>query len=178
MEGYHLTPLHRETLHAVNPTNFAGTFRPAMPTSGTRRLLADLPRTTRGHPDLSDQEADTCVMAQVPPALAAGGAADYSPSSACSETPTGSASRVGLYFYGDHWSQDEIDHAVEPFERTMAEDKAMLSHWGAACVPAATPGRSPRRTSRDRSGISSNTWPGGWSRPCSTRLQGRAVAAS
>ena len=34
---------------------------------------------------------------------------------------------LGLLFYGDHWKQETIDHAVELFHRTNAEDKEVLA---------------------------------------------------
>ena len=128
MEGYHLSPLHRTTLHPVNPTKLCRHFPPGEAYLGYYAGFSpDLPRTTLGHPDLSEEEAHRCVMFAVPPALAVGGAADYS-SFLCiqPETPDRVRVKQGLFFHGDHWTQDKIDHAVELFERTMAEDKEML----------------------------------------------------
>ena len=128
MEGYHLSPLHRRTLHAVNPTKLCRHFAPGEAYFGYHAGFSpDLPRTTRGHPDLTDAEADTCVMFAVPPGLAVGGAADYS-SFLCIQPEGVDRVRVkqGLYFHGDDWPQDAIDRAVDLFERTMAEDKEIL----------------------------------------------------
>ncbi|MEM7226545.1 MAG: aromatic ring-hydroxylating dioxygenase subunit alpha [Pseudomonadota bacterium] len=128
MEGYHLSPLHRTTLHPVNPTKLCKHFPPGEAYFGYHAGFSpELPRTTLGHPDLSDEEAHRCVMFAVPPALTVGGAADYS-SFLCiqPETPDRVRVKQGLFFHGDHWTQDQIDHAVELFENTMAEDKDML----------------------------------------------------
>ena len=79
MEGYHLSPLHRTTLHPVNPTKLCRHFPPGDAYFGYHAGFSpDLARTTKGHPDLSEAEADSCVMFAVPPGLAVGGAADYS----------------------------------------------------------------------------------------------------
>jgi len=128
MEGYHLSPLHRTTLHPVNPTKLCRHFSPGEAHFGYYAGFSpDLPRTTKGHPDLSEEEADRCVMFAVPPGLAVGGAADYSSFiSIQPETPDKVRVKQGLFFHGDHWTQDTIDYAVELFERTMAEDKDML----------------------------------------------------
>lgn len=128
MEGYHLSPLHRTTLHPVNPTKLCRHFPPGEAYFGYRVGFApDLPRTTRGHPDLSEEQADSCIMFAVPPGLAVGGAADYS--SFISIQPE-AVDRVrvkqGLFFHGDHWSQAQVDKAVLLFEETMAEDKQIL----------------------------------------------------
>ena len=66
-------------------------------------------------------------MFAIPPALAVGGAADYS-SFICIQPETVDRVRIkqGLYFHGGDWSQEAIDHAAKLFEETMAEDKDML----------------------------------------------------
>ncbi len=128
MEGYHLSALHRTTLHKVNPTKLCRHFPPGDAYFGySVGFTPGLPRTTKGHPDLSDAEADTCVMFAVPPGLAVGGGADYS-SFICIQPETVDRVRVkqGLYFHGDDWTQADIDRAVALFEDTMTEDKDML----------------------------------------------------
>lgn len=128
MEGYHLSPLHRTTLHPVNPTKLCRHFPPGDAYFGYHAGFSpDLPRSTRGHPDLSDEEADSCVMFAVPPGLAVGAAADYS-SFLCIQPDGVERVRLkqGLYFHGDDWTQEAIDRAVTLFEETMAEDKEIL----------------------------------------------------
>lgn len=128
MEGYHLTPLHRETLHPVNPTRLCRHFPPG---EGYFGYLAGfsptLPRSHRGHRDLTDAEVGTCVMIAVPPGLVVGCAGDYS-SFLClqPQTPERVRVKMGLIFCGADWRPEEIGAAVDLFQRTMAEDKAVL----------------------------------------------------
>lgn len=127
MEGYHLSPLHRGTLHKVNPTRLCRHF-PA----GDGYLGYTVGFTTRvgdgaGHPDLTAEERNTCVMFAVPPGLVVGVGSDYS-SLVCLQ-PDGAErvrARMGLFFYGEDWSQAAMDEAVRLFRETMAEDKAVL----------------------------------------------------
>jgi phenylpropionate dioxygenase-like ring-hydroxylating dioxygenase large terminal subunit len=128
MEGYHLTPLHPETLHPVNPTRLCRHFAPGDGYFGyDAGFSPTLPRSQKGHPDLTDAQIDNCVMFAVPPGLAVGCAGDYS-SFLCIQPDTVGRVRVkmGLIFFGADWPQDKIDWAVGLFQRTMAEDKAVL----------------------------------------------------
>jgi phenylpropionate dioxygenase-like ring-hydroxylating dioxygenase large terminal subunit len=128
MEGYHLTPLHRETLHPVNPSRLCTHLPPG---EGYFAYNAgfdpSLPRSQGGHPDLTDAEAGNCVMYAVPPGLVVGCAGDYS-SFLCVQPETVDRVRVkmGLIFFGADWPQDRVDWAVDLFQRTMSEDKAVL----------------------------------------------------
>ena len=73
MEGYHLSPLHRTTLHAVNPTRLCTRFEAGDAYFGYNAGYApDLPRVNKGHADLSAAQADNCVMFAVPPGLVSG----------------------------------------------------------------------------------------------------------
>ena len=129
MEGYHLSPLHRETLHPVNPTSLCQHFPAGEGYFGFfAGFSPDMQRFGVGHPDLNDKEANTCVMFAVPPGLVVGGGSDYS-SFLCIQprTPNSVGVKLGLFFHGDHWTSDAVDHAVELFERTMAEDKVILN---------------------------------------------------
>jgi nitrite reductase/ring-hydroxylating ferredoxin subunit len=128
MEGYHLTPLHRETLHPVNPTRLCSHFPPGEAYFGYNAGFSPtLPRSQKGHPDLSNAEIDNCVMYAVPPGLVVGCAGDYS-SFLCLQPHAIDQVRVkmGLIFYGPDWPQDKVDWAVDLFQRTMAEDKTVL----------------------------------------------------
>jgi phenylpropionate dioxygenase-like ring-hydroxylating dioxygenase large terminal subunit len=128
MEGYHLSPLHRETLHPVNPTKLCRHYPPGDAYFGYNAGFSPaLPRSQRGHPDLTDAEVDNCVMYAVPPGLVVGCAGDYS-SFLCIQPDTVGRVRVkmGLIFFGTDWPQDRVDWAVDLFQRTMAEDKAVL----------------------------------------------------
>jgi phenylpropionate dioxygenase-like ring-hydroxylating dioxygenase large terminal subunit len=128
MEAYHLTPLHRNTLNALNPTNLARHLPPGEAWFGYQvGFPPDLPRVTRGHPALSRQQSDTCVMALIAPGTGIGLAADYS-SFLClqPEGPDKVRFKAGLLFWGDDWAQGAVDRATELFHATMAEDRSML----------------------------------------------------
>lgn len=128
MEGYHLSPLHRETLHHVNPSRLCRHFPPGDAYFGYNAgFVPTLPRPERGHPDLTDAEATNCVMYAVPPGLVVGCASDYS-SFLCIQPDSVDRVRVkmGLIFFGAGWPQERIDWAVDLFQRTMAEDKTVL----------------------------------------------------
>ncbi len=128
MEGYHLSPLHRRTLHKVNPTRLCRHF-PA----GEAYLGYTVGFTTRvdddqaGHPDLSEEERNTCVMFAVPPGLVVGVGSDYSSFVALQPDGPGRVkAKMGLYFQGDDWPDEAVEEAISLFQETMAEDKAVL----------------------------------------------------
>lgn len=128
MEGYHLSPLHKTTLHPVNPTRLCTHYPAGDAYFGYNAGYSpDLPRSTKGHPDLSPAEADNCVMFAVPPGLVSGCGGDYS-SFICvqPETVDRVRAKLGLIFYGDHWTEPDVTHAVKLFNDTMAEDKTVL----------------------------------------------------
>jgi nitrite reductase/ring-hydroxylating ferredoxin subunit len=148
MEGYHLTPLHPETLHPVNPTRLCRHFAPGGGYFGYNAGFSPtLPRSQKGHPDLTDAQIDNCVMFAVPPGLAVGCAGDYS-SFLCIQPDRVGHVRVkmGLIFFGTDWPQEKVDWAVGLFQQTMAEDKAVLirlmrglnshHHWPGPLAPA------------------------------------------
>jgi phenylpropionate dioxygenase-like ring-hydroxylating dioxygenase large terminal subunit len=128
MEGYHLSALHHQTLHKVNPTKLCRHFPPGEAYFGYHAGFSpDLPRSQKGHPELSNSQLDDCVMLAVPPGLAVGCASDYS-SFICIQPESIDRVRVkqGLIFYGPDWPQATVDWAVDLFQKTMAEDKAVL----------------------------------------------------
>ena len=118
MEGYHLSPLHKTTLHPVNPTKLCTHFDAGDAYFGYNAGYSpDLPRSQKGHPDLTDAEVDNCVMFAIPPGLVSGCGGDYS-SFICMqpETVDRVRAKMGLIFYGDGWPQEAVDHAVEPVQ--------------------------------------------------------------
>jgi phenylpropionate dioxygenase-like ring-hydroxylating dioxygenase large terminal subunit len=128
MEGYHLSALHSQTLHKVNPTKLCRHFPPGEAYFGYHAGFSpDLPRSQKGHRELSNNQLDECVMLAVPPGLAVGCASDYS-SFICIQPESIDRVRVkqGLIFFGPDWPQVTVDWAVDLFQRTMAEDKAVL----------------------------------------------------
>ncbi len=129
MEGYHLSPLHRTTLHPMNPTRLCTHLPPGEAYFGYNAGFSpDLPRSYKGHPDLTDQEAMNCVMFGIPPGLVSGCSGDYS-SFICIQPESVNRVRVkmGLMFYGETWEQPDVDHAVDLFHQYMGEDKNILT---------------------------------------------------
>ncbi len=128
MEGYHLSPLHRKTLHKVNPSRLCQHF-PAGDTflGYTVGFTQRVDDSQVGHADLTDAERNTCVMFAIPPGLVVGIGSDYS-SFLCLQPdgPTRVRAKMGLYFYGDDWPPESVDEAVRLFHETMAEDKEVL----------------------------------------------------
>ena len=62
MEAYHLSPLHKTTLHQVNPTKLCTHFEAGEAYFGYNAGYSpDFPRSTRGHPDLSDSEVGNLI---------------------------------------------------------------------------------------------------------------------
>ncbi len=130
MEGYHLSSLHHDTLHKVNPTKLCRHFPPGEAYFGYYAGFSpDLPRSQKGHPDLSNSQVDNCVMFAVPPGLAVGCSSDYS-SFICIQPESVDQVRVklGLIFFGPEWPQSTVDWAVDLFQKTMAEDKIVLAN--------------------------------------------------
>lgn len=128
MEAYHLSPLHKTTLHPVNPTRLCTHFPAGEAYFGYNAGYSpDLPRSQKGHPDLTDAEADNCVMFAIPPGLVSGCGGDYS-SFICiqPETVDRVRAKLGLIFYGDGWTESEVEKAVVLFNDTMSEDKSVL----------------------------------------------------
>ena len=128
MEGYHLSPLHKTTLAPVNPTKLCTHFEAGDAYFGYNAGYSPTyPRSTRGHPDLSEQEVVNCVMFAIPPGLVSGCGGDYS-SFICvqPESTDRVHAKMGLIFYGDGWTKELIDHAVVLFNDTMSEDKTVL----------------------------------------------------
>jgi phenylpropionate dioxygenase-like ring-hydroxylating dioxygenase large terminal subunit len=128
MEAYHLSPLHKTTLHPVNPTRLCSHFPAGDAFFGYNAGYSpDLPRSQKGHPDLTDTEADNCVMFAIPPGLVSGCGGDYS-SFICiqPETVDRVRAKLGLIFYGDGWTEAEVERATALFNDTMSEDKGVL----------------------------------------------------
>lgn len=128
MEGYHLSPLHRDTLHKVNPTRLCQHLDPGEGYFGYRVGFSSRLATERiGHQDLTRNELDTCIMFAVPPGLAVGVGSDYT-SFLCirPESPSKVQVKIGLLFFGDQWRMAQIENAIGLFQQTMAEDKAVL----------------------------------------------------
>ena len=129
MEGYHLTSLHRRTLHALNPSNLCRHYAPGDAYFGyDAGFPPSLSRAHKGHPDLTPAQLNNCVMFAIPPGLVVGCAADYS-SFVCVQPVAVDKVRIkmGLLFFGEDWPRDKIDWAVDLYQRTMAEDESVLA---------------------------------------------------
>lgn len=129
MEGYHLSPLHRTTLHPMNPTRLCTHFPAGDAYFGYNAGFSpDLPRSYKGHPDLTDDEATNCVMMAIPPGLVSGCSGDYS-SFVCIQPEAVDRTRVkmGLMYFGDTWSDADVDYSVDLFHQYMNEDKDVLT---------------------------------------------------
>ncbi len=129
MEGYHLSGLHRKSLHRLNPTDLCRHFPPGDQYFGFYSGFApDLDRVESRNSELVAQDIERCVMFAVPPGLAVGSASDYSSFIAIQPEGVGRVRvKLGLFFSNDDWSQAAIDEAVDLFERTAAEDKFALA---------------------------------------------------
>ena len=128
MEGYHRTPLHRDTLHKVNPSRLCEPIEASERHFGySVGFTTRVPEERVGHADLSVEEMDTCIMLAIPPGLTLGIGSDYS-SFLCirPETPGQVRAKMGLYFFSDHWTKKDIRKAIDLFQLTMAEDKDVL----------------------------------------------------
>lgn len=128
MEGYHLSPLHRETLHRINPTRLCKRYEAGDHYFGCYSGFAQhVDGAASGHPDLTDSEANTSLMIAVPPGLVIGGAGDYS-SFICIQPHAVNAVRLkyGLMFYGDDWEPSAVEEAVRLGKETIAEDRRAL----------------------------------------------------
>jgi phenylpropionate dioxygenase-like ring-hydroxylating dioxygenase large terminal subunit len=129
MEGYHLSPLHRTTLHPMNPTRLCSHFPAGDSYFGYNAGFSpNLPRSYKGHPDLTDAQATNCVMLAIPPGLVSGCSGDYS-SFICIQPEAVDRVRVkmGLLFFGDSWTETDIGQAVDLFHQYMGEDKEVLT---------------------------------------------------
>ena len=128
MEGYHLSPLHRNTLHKANSSNLCQHFPAGENYFGYSVGFASRLGDDRlGHKDLSDEELDTCIMFAAPPGLVVGVGSDYSSFLRVQPDPVSTVKvKMGLIFHGENWKSAEIDNAVTLFKDTMAEDKDVL----------------------------------------------------
>ena len=128
MEGYHLSPLHKTTLHKLNPTRLCEPIPPGDNHFGYRVGFSQrLPADQRGHRDLNPEEMSSCVMLALPPSLGIGIGSDYSSFVCLYPMSTAEVTiKTGLVFHGRQWSESEIDEAVGLFELTMAEDRQVL----------------------------------------------------
>ena len=130
MEGYHLSTVHQKTLHPYTPTKLSRYF-----TGGDNHFgyysyyPEDLPPRGRAHPDMSVEDTRRSLMLAIAPSSVfaiTGFKATYNLIQPIS--PTRLRTRIGLISSPPSSDEDQhkIDAAVDLFQRTFAEDKAML----------------------------------------------------
>ena len=130
MEGYHLSHVHRETLHPITPTRLCEHFPAGEGYLGYYSgFPADLAERGRYHPDLAAAERGRTVMFAVMPGLVAG-VSGHITTFVCLQPE--SVDRVrgkrGIVVGDPGIEERERRAAVDLFERTMAEDKVQLAN--------------------------------------------------
>lgn len=128
MEGYHLSTVHRETLHPITPTRLCAHFPAGEGYFGFFSFFPEnLPRRGKYHPDLTDEEQQRSVMFAVPP-LHVAGVAGHKMSYLYLQPESAGTVRVrrGMAFSDPDISDDDLENAVKLFENTMNEDRNQL----------------------------------------------------
>lgn len=133
MEGYHLSRVHRKTIHEYTPTRLCEHFPPGLQYCGYfARFPDDAVRPGATSPALKPQERNTSVMFQLFPSHVAGVAGhvmSYLRVNPLAHDRTQVTAHLAAY--GDSQDKDgtseESSAAIELFERTMSEDEAQLN---------------------------------------------------
>ena len=129
MEGYHLSTVHRDTLHRITPTRLSKHFPPGQDYFGFYSVFPDnLPQRGKYHADLTAEERTRSVMFAVPP-LHVAGVAGHKMSYLYLRPETVNTVRVkrGIALLDSEISDSDLKNVVDLFERTMEEDSAQLS---------------------------------------------------
>ncbi len=128
MEGYHLSHVHRTTLHPITPTNLCEHFEPGPAYLGYfSNYPPDLPSRGEGHEDVTAQQRQQSLMFSVLPAHVAGVGAHamfY-----LQLQPRGVdhvQAQLGIAVFDEQMPQAEVDRLSEFFEQVMAEDEGQL----------------------------------------------------
>lgn len=129
MEGYHLSHVHRTTLHPITPTNLCEHFPPGPAYLGYySKYPPELPIRGKGHEDVTAQERKQSVMFSVLPAHVAGVGAHamfY-----LQLQPRGVDhvhAQLGIAVFDEHMAQQEVDQLSQFFEEVMTEDENQLA---------------------------------------------------
>ena len=129
MEGYHLSSVHKKTLHGITPTRLSKHFPPGEGYFGFYSGYPnDLPPRGKYHDDLTPEEQNRSVMFSVPPfhvASLSGHKVTY----LYLRPETAGTVRVkqGMALLDPDISDTDLHHAVDLFKRTMAEDHIQLA---------------------------------------------------
>ena len=130
MEGYHLSTVHRKTLHPITPTHLCEHFPAGQGYFGYFSVFPDdLRQRGKYHPDLTTKECQRSVMFAIPPGHVAG-VAGHKVTYLYLQPDTVDTVRVkrGIAFADPAISNDSLGEAVDLFEQTMAEDKIQLAN--------------------------------------------------
>ena len=128
MEGYHLSTVHRKTLHPITPTRLCEHFPADQGYFGYFSVFPDdLPQRGKYHPDLTTEERQRSVMFAIPPGHVAG-IAGHKVSYLYLQPDTVDTVRVkrGIAFADPAISKGSLGNAVDLFEQTMAEDLSLI----------------------------------------------------
>ena len=128
MEGYHLSTVHRKTLHPITPTRLCTHFPAGEGYFGYfSGFPDDLPQRGQYHPDLTNEERQRSIMFAIPP-LHVAGVSGHLVTYLYLQPESVSTVRVkrGIAFSDPNISDDDHKNAVNLFERTMTEDKTQL----------------------------------------------------
>ena len=128
MEGYHLSTVHRKTLHPITPTRLCSHFPAGENYFGYFSVFPDnLPRRGQYHPDLTNDERQRSVMFAIPP-LHVAGVSGHKVTYLYLHPESVSTVRVrrGIAFSDPNISDNDHKNVVDLFEKTMAEDKIQL----------------------------------------------------
>ncbi len=128
MEGYHLSTVHRKTLHPITPTRLCTHFPAGEGYFGYFSTFPDnLPQRGKYHPDLNSEERQRSIMFAIPP-LHVAGVSGHKTSYLYLQPESVSTVRVrrGMAFSDPNISDNDHKTAVDLFEQTMTEDKIQL----------------------------------------------------
>jgi len=128
MEGYHLSHVHRTSLHAITPTHLCEHFDPGPAYLGYKSgYPADLPVRGTGHPSVTDEERQRSLMFSVLPAHVAGVGAHAMFYLQLQPRGVNQVhTRLGIAVFDSTLPDAEIDQMSEFFEKVMIEDKVQL----------------------------------------------------
>ena len=140
MEGYHLTPVHRETLHPMTPTRLCEKIPGGRGYTGYKSHYSpSFPGRRPFHPDTSDEERSQSMMIWIYPSFVAA----ISPNSAVymSVTPTGPeelqtrwgvVAREELFASGEARERHDFARAfnAEDRDRLVAVQRGLRSRFG------------------------------------------------
>jgi len=128
MEGYHLSTVHRETLHPITPTRLCTHFAAGEGYFGYFSAFPkDLPQRGQYHLDLTSEERQRSIMFAIPPLHVAGVSGHKLSYLYLRPTSVDTVwVKRGIAFSDPNISGDDYKNVVDLFERTMSEDKIQL----------------------------------------------------